>query len=275
MTGCALGIDIGGTKIAVGLVRFPEAKILACDLRPTRPERGGPAILDEVCAVAQALSRTLQVQAVGLALCELVDLSGNIVSHNCIPWETATVVKRLSAIAPVTIEADVRAAALAEALFGAGKPFKIFLYITIGTGISSCLVIDCKPYAGAHGLTGTFASSPLPGLDQSLEDLASGAALSRRAAVPAAAPTAEPLGAGIALLINTLDPAAVIIGGGLGLSGGLYWETLLASTRRHIWSPLHRDLPILPAATPHSALLGAAATALGRSTNQPSASSSS
>jgi glucokinase len=263
MTGCALGIDVGGTKIAAGVVQFPEAKVLACDIRPTLPERGSDAILDEVTTIARAMSAKTSVQAVGLAICELVDLAGNIVSNNCIHWTTATVLKRLSPIAPVRIEADVRAAALGESRFGAGKPFRTFLYITIGTGISSCLVIAGKPYAGARGLTGTFASAPLPGLNQSLEDLASGAALARRAAVPAAATSgAEALGAGIALLINTLDPEAVIIGGGLGLSGGSYWDALIASTRRHIWSPLHRDLPILPASNPNSAIIGAAAAAL-------------
>lgn len=262
--GRALGIDIGGTKIALGIIQFPEAQVLTCEIRSTRPERGGEAILDEVASLAQAMSAKNPVQAIGLAICELVDLAGNIVSRNCIDWTTAAVIKRLSPIAPITIEPDVRAAALAEARFGAGKPFRTFLYITIGTGISSCLVIDGKPYTGARGLTGTFASAPLPGLKQSLEDLASGAALARRGA--AATSGAEALGAGIGLLINTLDPEAVIIGGGLGLSGGAYWDSLIASTRSHIWSPLHRDIPILPAASPHSALIGAAAVALTRVT---------
>jgi glucokinase len=260
MTGVALGIDVGGTKIAAGIVSFPEAKVLACEIRPTLAERGGEAILDEVVKLGRGLCAKTPVQAAGLAICELVDLAGSIVSDNCINWKTADVVKRLSIIAPVTIEADVRAAALAEAMFGAGKPFKTFLYITVGTGISSCLVLDGKPYAGAHGLTGTFASARLPGLEHSLEDLASGAGLVRRGVTPATG--ADVLGAGIGLLINTLDPEAVIIGGGLGLSGGSYWDTFVASTRRHIWSPIHRDLPILPAATANSAMIGAAAAAL-------------
>lgn len=265
MTGSVIGIDVGGTKIAAGIVDFPEAKILACDVRPTLPQRGSEAILDEVAALARSLSAKAKVETVGVAICELVDLQGNIVSGNCIQWKTQELVDRLG---PVIVEADVRAAALGEALFGAGKSYKTFLYITVGTGISSCLVIDGKPYSGARGLTGTFASSPLPGLKQSLEDLASGTALSRGADADSAA---QALGAGIGLLINTLDPEAVIVGGGLGLSGGAYWDHLVASTRQHIWSPIHRDLPILAAASPHSALIGAAALALRSSSDlQPS-----
>jgi glucokinase len=68
------------------------------------------------------------------------------------------------------------------------------------------------------------------------------------------------LASSVGLLINVLDPQAVIIGGGLGLSGGLYWDSFVASLPRHIWSEVHRDLPILRAATGVNAgLLGAAA----------------
>ena len=259
MTGTAIGIDVGGTKIAAGLVEFPEAKIIAHELRPTLPERGAEAILDEVVALSHTLNAKGTTQAIGLAVCELVDLKGNLVSHNCIHWPTADVVKRLK---PRVIEADVRAAALGEALFGAGKPYRNFLYVTVGTGISCCLVIDRKPYTGARGLTGTFASGKLPGLDRSLEDLAAGAAIGRGVSAESAA---EALGAGIGLLVSTLDPEAVIIGGGLGLSGGNYWDALIPSIRRHIWSPLHRDLKIVPAASPHSGIIGVAAAALQQS----------
>ena len=72
----------------------------------------------------------------------------------------------------------------------------------------------------------------------------------------------EALGSQIGLLVNTLDPEAVVIGGGLGLSEGSYWEHFIASTRRHIWSNLHRQLPILRAVTGTDAgWIGAAAKA--------------
>ncbi|MFN0067857.1 MAG: hypothetical protein ACKVYV_09505, partial [Limisphaerales bacterium] len=65
------------------------------------------------------------------------------------------------------------------------------------------------------------------------------------------------------LLVGMLDPEALIVGGGLGLSDGPYWEHFLPATRRHIWSPMHRDLPILRAATGADAgWLGAAAHAM-------------
>ena len=70
----------------------------------------------------------------------------------------------------------------------------------------------------------------------------------------------EALGATVGFLVNVLDPEAVIVGGGLGLSAGVYWETFTASARRHIWSDIHRGLPILRASTGQAAgIVGAAA----------------
>jgi glucokinase len=76
----------------------------------------------------------------------------------------------------------------------------------------------------------------------------------------------EALGVSVGWLVNVLDPEAVIVGGGLGLAGGLYWESFISSTRAHIWAEAARNLPVLPAALGAEAgLIGAAAIALGRS----------
>jgi glucokinase len=187
----------------------------------------------------------------------------------------------------------VRAAARAEALFGAGRDARVFLYVSIGTGISSCLVIDGQPFTGARGATGTMASGPLPGFDETqtktlpptLEQIASGPALVARfnqlhanaqsgRDVLAAAEVgntnatrivrsaAEALGGSIGSLVNVLDPELVIVGGGLGLSEGLYCNALIDSARRHIWWEGHRDLPIVSATTgPDAGVIGTSATA--------------
>jgi glucokinase len=293
----SLGIDVGGTKIAAGIVEFPEGVIHDRHTIATRPERGGERVIEEVAGLARKLAedsdkRGKPVRGVGLGLCELVDSSGRIMSANCLPWTNEMVEDHLKGVAPITIEADVRAAALAEAQFGAGRGRKIFLYVSVGTGISSCLMIDGAPYLGARGATGTMASSPLAipcercgSVNQrTLEQIASGPALVARyneinpgavssgeevlAAIEMGDPDAprivrsasESLESVVALMVNVLDPEAVIIGGGLGLSRGPFWEEFTSSTRRHIWSEIHRDLPLVQAATGRDAgLLGAAA----------------
>src|SRR5262249_36115866 len=69
----------------------------------------------------------------------------------------------------------------------------------------------------------------------------------------------EAMGSGLGFLINVLDPDAVVVGGGLGLAGGLYWEALVESARRHIWAQTTRELPIIPAQLgPEAGLIGAA-----------------
>ena len=137
------------------------------------------------------------------------------------------------------------------------------MYVTVGTGISSCLVQDGVPYAGARGNALILASSPLTTvcttcdavLRPVLEEYAAGPALvaryNRAAAgrmvraeqVLAAArahdhvaadvvfTAGEALGVSVGWLVNVLDPAAVIVGGGLGLAGGLYWDSFVAATR--------------------------------------------
>jgi glucokinase len=180
---------------------------------------------------------------------------------------------------PVVIEADVRAAALGEAELGAGRELRSFVYVTVGTGISACLVHSGFPYTGARGLAGSFASGRLLiGADHGelvagppLEQFAGGPALASRLAArdstfkeaapevlalaeaghPAARAVVDSasgaLGAAIAQLVNTLDPEAVVIGGGLGLAGGRYRAKLEESLRDHIYSDCHRDIPLLDA----------------------------
>ncbi|MCX6628043.1 MAG: ROK family protein, partial [Candidatus Solibacter sp.] len=180
---------------------------------------------------------------------------------------------------PAVVESDVRAAALGEAWLGAGRGFREFVYVTAGTGISSALVQAGRPYAGARGNALVLASAPASTtcnacgtrLHPVLEEFASGPAIARRytaasghavcrgeevtAAAAAGDPLAleivrsagEALGVGVAFLANVLDPGALVIGGGVGLCGGLYWRSFEASARAHIWAEDTRQLPILPA----------------------------
>jgi glucokinase len=229
----------------------------------------------------EAADSGLKPAAIGVCVAELVNEQGEILSDATIRWKGIDVRSRIESelLIPVHIDADVRAAARGEAHFGAGRGCRSFLYVTVGTGISSCLVVDRVPYTGARGLTGTFASSrTLVAGDNGellsgppLEQFASGPALAARyrAACPGFAGSApeviaaaesgdsnarevvesagRALGAAVAQLVNVLDPAAVVIGGGLGLAGGFYRESLEKSLREYVWSDLHRDAPLVSA----------------------------
>lgn len=293
-----IGIDVGGTKIAAGTVSLPDGIRSAARVVPTHAERGGRAVLDEVVRLARELAATAMaagqtVAALGVGICELVDREGRLASDNCIRWLDLPVQEELARIAPVRVEADVRAAALAEARLGAGQGLDPFLYVTVGTGISCCLMLGGRPFLGAHGGTGTMASSPLDNEcpacrhpdRRTLEEIASGPALVGRfnaaggsatrghdviaaaragdgRAIDVVRTAATALGSQVGLLVNVLDPAAVIIGGGLGLSEGPYWDTLIPTIRRGIWAEVPRGIPIFRAATGADACwLGAALAA--------------
>ena len=299
MTGGAgagvLGIDVGGTKIAAGIVDPATGAILARETIATGAARGGSAVLDDTIDLARRLigAARLRVDHIGVGVPQLVDNGGRIRSAYNFDWTALPVRGRLSTLAPTTIESDVRAAARAEARFGAGAGRRVFVYVTIGTGVSYCLVIDGRPHAGANGFAIHFASSALhvpceacghvnaPVLEEIASGPAIGAAYAHRTGRSVTAPdllaaatsgdavaddivtaAARQLGPLVALVANMLDPEAIVLGGGLGLAAGPYREQLIASTRAHIWADSCRDLPILPAALGVDAgLIGAALAA--------------
>jgi len=294
---CAIGLDVGGTKIAGGLVMRETGEVLHRLVIPTGAARGGQAVLDDCLALAAGLLAEGQgqgyaVQGIGVGVAELVDLAGRVTSAHTIDWRDLPVQDSFARIAPALLESDARAPALAEGMYGAGQPYRIFCYVTVGTGISSCLVQDGRPFAGARGNALVLATMPLStvcttcgtALHPVLEEFASGPALiarynqqgghavKRGEAVLAAVEVGDPLaveivgsagdalGSSVAFLVNVLDPEAVIVGGGLGMAGGLYWERFVASTRQHIYADNTRTLPILPARLGVDAgLVGAAA----------------
>jgi glucokinase len=295
----SIGVDVGGTKIAAGGVALESGAVAFRREIPARPERGAAAVLADIEKLAEAIAGELRKDgrdpsSVGIGVPELVDAAGQIRSAHLLDWSTVPLTERLGAIAPVVIAADVRAAALAEATYGAGREFDSFAYISIGSGISSTMVQDGVPLAGARGgalvLSSGSLGVPCPECSNwtefVLEDYASGPALARRyaAATGRAAEGAEvvisaandgdatalqivdsaadALGSSLGWLVNVLDPEAIVVGGGLGLAPGRFRDRLIEATRNHIWNPGARALPFVSAALGADAgLIGAALTA--------------
>jgi glucokinase len=288
---CVIGLDVGGTKIAGGLVQFPSGTLTHKRTLPTLPQRGGEPVLQDVLAMAQQLmadaaNASVQVAGIGLGICELVDRHGNVTSDFTVKWKGVPVQARLSEIAPAVVESDVRAHAKAESMFGQGRRFRDFVFLSVGTGISSCLVQNGVPYAGARGNALVCATSPLTlfledgsKVSQVMEAFSSGSGIAQRFGVERAETVFDAaakgdaralqvlesagaaLGNTAAFLANVLDPEAIIVGGGLGSAGGPYWQHFVEVTREHIWSDDTRNLPIIKAALANDAgVIGAAAS---------------
>jgi glucokinase len=255
----ALGVDVGGTKIAAARVDVSRGAVLEARRWPTAPARGPEAVL----ADCRALVDELGGGPVGLAICELVGVDGRLRSAETVDWRNTDLTATFDGV-----ESDVRAAALAEARFGAGREEPDFLYVTVGTGISHCLMVDGRARRGVRGAAiGTGA--PL------VEQWSSGLALARRSghataeealADPGAADVVEEgarrLGLALAALVNALDPGSLIVGGGLGLDDS-YRARVEAALRAAIYDPDARDVPLRPAALgADAAVIGAALVAV-------------
>jgi glucokinase len=148
-------VDIGGTKIAVGMVD-DEGHVLSRMEAPTDPDRYA-AGLD---AIAQMLRETAQkagveISGIGIGSTGPVDpLRGEFGDVDFLPgWRGESPVKDLAQIfnVRVALENDGDAAALAEAGWGAGRNRSRLIYVTVGTGIGGGIVLDGKLYRGVDG----------------------------------------------------------------------------------------------------------------------------
>ena len=294
-----LGIDVGGTNIRAGLFNPKDGSLHCVRWVRTEALAGARHSLIRVVDLAgkvveQGRAAGLIAQRVGIGIPELVGTDRRIESHCTLHWNAAQVRASLAAHGEVTIASDVLAASLAEARLGAGRGHRVFLYVTVGTGISCALVIDGKPFTGAHGHAISFASGPTAAAIGApstaalapLETLASGPGILRRArdlgltepdaiaicrtALEEPGPAREIVDAAatelaihVAILANTLDPTLVVLGGGLGSSPGRYWSTFRAALPRYTWGPHMPQLRVRRAQLGGRAgMIGAAQSAL-------------
>jgi glucokinase len=148
-------VDIGGTKIAVGVVD-DNGKVLSRMEAPTDPNRYS----DSIELIAHMLRKTVQragaeLSGIGIGSTGPVDpIRGEFGDVDFLPgWRGKSPVKDLAQVfnVRVALENDGDAAALAEAGWGAGRNRSRLIYVTVGTGIGGGIVIDGKLYRGAGG----------------------------------------------------------------------------------------------------------------------------
>lgn len=272
----AVGLDVGGTKILCAAVELESGAVVAEERRATEPARGGAAVLADCVALVERLAVDVPPVSVGIGICELVDRQGRAASAFTIDWLGIDIAGAFRHVAPARLESDVRAAALAEARYGAARGVsEPWLYVTVGTGISCSLVIDGVPYPGARGNALIVGAPPV-------EQVASGLALQERAGVAraeelfgdgrladVAGNAAAELGIALAVLANALDPALIVVGGGLGLVTD-YREAAVEVMRPAIEAEATRLVPVIPAALGEQAgSIGAALIGAGSGAPTP------
>ncbi|MBE1558666.1 glucokinase [Nonomuraea africana] len=263
-----------------GLIR--DGTVLHAERRPT-PRAEGPArVIAAISAFVADLAvprQGLRPTAVGLAVPGLVTPTHAVFSA-AFGWRDVPAAAFTDVPLPVALGHDVRSAGEAELAYGAARDERDVLFLPIGTGIAGAMVLSAGLYGGAAGWAGQIGHVPvrpggLPcGCGQSgcLSAYASAASIAARcgersaAAVVARddplarqvwAEAVEALALALATYTLLLDPALIVIGGGLALSG----EALLAPLRARLAARLaFRPAPriALSSLGPHAGMLGAA-----------------
>ncbi|MEO7751962.1 MAG: ROK family glucokinase [Terracoccus sp.] len=158
----AIGIDIGGTKVAGGVV--DEDGVIIHRTRRDTPHRStSPSVVEDtiVASVEDLLDMVgrEQVSAVGIGAAGFVAVDrATVVFAPHLSWRNEPLRDALAQriALPITVDNDANAAAWAEATFGAARGESHVVMITLGTGIGGGLIIDGRVQRGRHGIAGEF-----------------------------------------------------------------------------------------------------------------------
>lgn len=264
----AVGVDLGNTRLSVGLVS--ERGALEClDRQPTPRAQGALATIQRLRQMIAGVlehAEDREICGIGIGFGGPVDWDTQTcrMSHHAPGWENLRLADALQPDfnLPVVVENDANAGGLGEALFGAGRGFGDVLYVNIGTGVGGAVVIDGRIHHGAHCNAGEFGHMVIDpsgpectcGKRGCVEAFCSGDALglaARRAhadgafaGVDAAEITgrwvgeraaagdtdalailhasAERMGFALGFSATLLDPAIIVLGGGVPELGEVY-----------------------------------------------------
>jgi glucokinase len=152
----AIGLDIGGTKIAGGVVT-ESGRILDRTRVPTPPDEEGATLAALLAVLDELRDRNPAVEAIGLGAAGLVERPGGIACwapHNTYRrMELRRLLHERTGL-PTSVDNDANVAAWAESRFGAGAGSGDLVLVTVGTGIGGGLVLNGQIHHGEHGFAG-------------------------------------------------------------------------------------------------------------------------
>jgi len=304
-----VGIDVGGTKIAGGVVNDTGMVLLTG--RRDSPATDTDAIEEAIEDLVGEFRDEHDIEAVGVGAAGFVDVGrSTVLFAPNLAWRDEHLKRDLEARLnlPVVIENDANAAAWGEFTFGAGADVDDFVLVTVGTGVGGGIVLNGELHRGAFGVAAEIGHIRVVpgglvcgcGNRGCWEQYASGTALVREVReqvgrgsliarslldraggdvlaidgplITQAAREGDPfaieqleslghwLGEGVATLTAVLDPAVVVIGGGVSAAGGLLLEPARSQFRAHLTGRNYRpELQIRAAELGNTAgMIGAA-----------------
>ena len=277
-----LAIDIGGTKFSMAV--FEGHRMVERESRATDREGGRDWMLAQIVAVARAWRRRLPLERCGIGFGGPVNFASQRValSTHVGGWQdfplTEWVLGELGL--PAVMDNDANAGALGEAVFGAGAGLDPLFYMTLSTGIGGGFVVNGQVYRGADSYAGEIGhltvrpDGPrcLCGAYGCLERMCGGIWMEQDYGRPAHELLADPefvrryvvdLALGLKACIMLLNPARIVIGGGISKAGEALFEPLRAELGRQITDWSRARIDVVPAALgDDSVLYGALALAM-------------
>lgn len=279
-----LAIDIGGTKFSMAL--FDGERMKRRESRATDREGGRAWMMEQILAIARRWQQAERIDRCGIGFGgpvifpeQRVALSTHVGGWSNVPL-AAEIEAELGI--PCVMDNDANTGALGEALYGAGVGYDPLFYMTLSTGIGGGIISGGRVWRGADsyaGEVGHLTTRPdgpecLCGARGCYERMCSGLWLERDYGRPARELLQDPafvaryvvdLALGLKAVIMLLNPARIVIGGGISKAGEALFGPLRAELRRQITSWSQARLDVVPAALgDDSVLYGALALAASR-----------
>jgi len=294
-----LGIDMGGTNTKYGLVTS-DGCLRWHETAPTPVAAGRAGLLSHLANVAiSGIDRARRAghppSAIGIATAGWVNpYSGRVVyaTDNLPGWTGTAIAQEIGAATrlPVYVENDANALAMAEAEFGAGRRLADFVCVTLGTGVGGGCYMGGRLNRGSHffgnalghisiepggrpcncgqrGCLETYTNAAAlleygQGRFNSTEELIAAARSGDAQAISAIREFSHYLAIGCSILVQLLDPQAVILAGGLAQNNPLLIENLEAELSKLVTVWAERRLAVIASDLGyHAGVLGAAAVA--------------
>jgi glucokinase len=275
-----LAIDIGGTKLAVGLVSS-EGRLLTRQQAPTTRGADAETLLGKVLALSEqaCASAAQRPDVVGVGCGGPMDpLAGTVSPLNIPGWRAFPLVDRLHEALglPVSLDNDAKALALAEGWLGAACHAESYLAMVVSTGVGGGIVLDGRLLDGRLGNAGHIGHLVVVpdgrlctcGVHGCLEAEASGTAIQAITGRPAKeAPSAiiertgQLVGRAVASVVTLLDLDLCVVAGSVALGFGQpFFDAAQRSLREHTGLDFTRGAAIVPAGLgDEGPLIGAAA----------------
>lgn len=187
-----LGIEIGGTKLQLGVGAGADDTLVSLEHRQVVPSNGATGIREQIASIAPKLIQRFSINAIGIGFGGPVDAAtGTTLTSFQIPgWERFSLRDWSQGTLglPTAIENDSNLAGLGEARFGAGKEASVVFYSNVGSGIGGALIVDGRLYVGngagavaeiGHLRPGPQAVNP----EETVESVASGWGIAKQALV--------------------------------------------------------------------------------------------